>query len=160
MQEYDSLLSGERRTVKFESPDIGQAGCAAVWCDILTPTTAEVLARYDEDFYAGQPAVTLNRIGLGDVIYVGTTGDTDFVNSVVRYATRLAGVEGLMPTPPQVEVTARWNGDERLLFVLNHANTPQSITLNGDAVDLISQKEQSGTVTLQPKQVMILRQAT
>ncbi len=158
VQEYDSLLSGETRAIRFVTPEIVQSGRAAVWCDILEPTTAEVLARYDEDFYAGQPAVTLNRVGQGNVIYVGTIGDADCVQAIVRYATGLSGVEGLMETPPLVEVTARWQGERRLLFVLNHADSPQQVTLSDRAVDLISQQEQEGCVTLRPKQVMILRQ--
>ena len=131
-----------------------------MWCDILKPITAEVLAWYDEDFYSGQPVATLNRVGAGTVIYVGTIGDAVFVNTIVAHAAGLAGITGLMETPPQVEVTARWRGDERLLFVLNHSSETQQITLDSESVDLISQQERSGRVTLQPKQVMILRQVT
>ena len=118
VQEYDSLLSGDHRAVKFERPEFGTAGKATIWCDILKPTTAEVFARYDEDFYAGEPLVTQNHVGAGSAIYVGTVGDPAFVEAIVGYAARQAGVAGLMQTPLGVEVTARWHGDERLLFVL------------------------------------------
>jgi beta-galactosidase len=158
VQEYDSLLSGQQRAVKFATPDMHVGGNATVWCDILKPTTAQVLARYDEDFYAGHPAATLNHVGQGAVIYVGTIGDANFVNSIVSYAARLAAIGGIMETPPLVEVTERWRGHERFLFILNHANIPEPITINGKAFDLISQHEHDGSITLQPKQVMILRQ--
>jgi beta-galactosidase len=157
VQEYDSLLAGESRAVKSATAAFDQAGRATVWCDILKPTTAEVLANYEEDFYSGQPAMTLNRVGEGQAIYVGTIGDEAFVRSIVTYTARLAGITGMMETPPQVEVTARWRGDECLLFILNHSHVAQQITLEAASVDLISQRELSGGVTLLPRQVMIVR---
>lgn len=119
-----------------------------------------MLANYEDDFYSGQPVVTLNRVGEGQAIYVGTIGDEALVRSIVAYAARLAGITGMMETPPQVEVTARWRGDECLLFILNHSHFAQQITLEVASVDLTSQRELSGSVTLQPRQVMIVRQVS
>ncbi len=160
VQEYDSLLTGQSRALRCVTSEIAQAGNATVWCDILKLITAKVLIQYDEDFYSGQPVVTLNKVGAGHVIYVGTMGDESFIKSIVTYGANLAGITGLMETPPSVEVMARWQGETRLLFVLNHANTAQQITLEADLIDLVSQQTQSGHVTLQPKQVMILSDIT
>ena len=158
VQEYDSLLHDEQRAIHFTAANMNGGGKATVWCDILTPTSAEVLARYAEDFYTGQAAVTCNRIGEGNVIYVGTLGNQALVSGIVSYAAKLSGVKSLMNTPPQVEVTARWQSDERLLFVLNHDDVAQQINLETKSVDLVSEQEQQGQVTLGPKQVMVLRQ--
>lgn len=154
VKEYDSLLSGERRKVRFSSTS---SGSAAVWCDILEATSADILARYDEDFYSGEPVVTVNSVSAGKAIYVGTIGDKDFVRTVVGHALRFSGVSPLLDTPPLVEVAARWKGDSRLLFVLNHSDTDQEISLDVPSVDLIGQNEQHGKVTLKSKQVMVLQ---
>lgn len=151
VDEYDSLLSGQTRTLQFDAE-----GRAAVWCDILTPTTAEVIATYDEDYYAEKAAVTLNRVGQGAVIYSGTFGDADFVHSLTAYACRTAGVAGLIASPDGVEVAARWKGSQRLLFVLNHSDQPQTISLDDSYRDLLTDAPVTQTAQLQPKQVMIL----
>jgi len=157
VQEYDSPLSGEKRALKFIADDFAGQGKAAVWCDILKPTTARVLAEYAEDFYAGQPAVTLNSVGSGVVIYSGTMGDATFVESIVEYARQHTDVQSLLETPPQVEVTARWRGDQRLLFILNHADVTHEIKIEDGYIDLLSGQEQENILKLQPKQVMILQ---
>lgn len=151
VDEYDSLLTGHTRKLRFDGE-----GCATAWCDILHPTTAQVIAHYDEDYYAGQPAVTLNAVGTGQVIYAGTIGDAAFVRSLVSHVCLLAGVSGLLTTPPSVEVTARWKGEQRLLFVLNHSNQPQPVSLDQRYRDLLTGEQVAGTVELRPKRVMVL----
>ncbi|MBQ3156807.1 MAG: beta-galactosidase [Clostridia bacterium] len=42
------------------------------WCDMLEADTAEVLARYNGDYFAGAAAVTRNVFGQGRVYYIGT----------------------------------------------------------------------------------------
>lgn len=153
VDEYDSLLSGQRRALQFDAD-----GEAAVWCDILMPTTAEVIATYNADYYTGRAAVTLNRVGQGAVIYSGTMGDPTFVHSLTTYACRTAGVAGLMASPPGVEITARWQGAQRLLFVLNHNDQPQNLTLDAAYHDLVSDARVEGVLALQPKEVAILVQ--
>ena len=151
VDEYDSLLAGQTRALEFDGE-----GHAAVWCDILRPTTAQSIAFYDEDYYAGQPAATLNTVGAGKVIYAGTIGDVAFVHSLTARACLLAGVSGLLAAPPGVEVAARWQGEKRLLFVLNHSNQPQQVILDQPCSDLLTDEPVGATAQLQPKQVMIL----
>jgi beta-galactosidase len=156
VQEYDSPLVGERVMLRFVTTEYPGAGQAAIWCDILKPTTARVLAEYDQAFYAGQPAITVNAVGQGQVIYVGTIGDAVLVNSLADYAVRIAGVADGLATPQGVEAVTRWKGDRPLLFLLNHTDSVQSITVDEGYHDLISARPQSDTIGLQPKQVMIL----
>jgi len=157
VEEYDSLLSGTSRQVTFDGIDgVGQA---TIWCDLLKVNDAEVLARYDEDFYAGTPVVTRKSFGDGHALYIGTMGDEAFVGSIVQHALSLAEVTSSMDTPIGVEVTSRWNGQDQLLFVLNHSNDDENIQLDSSYEDLLSNDIQTGTVTLKPKRVMILQKA-
>jgi beta-galactosidase len=160
VDEYDSPLSGQQIALRGTADDDWVIrGKAAGWCDILAPTTARVLAEYAGEFYAGTPAVTLNRVGAGAAIYVGTFGDTALVESVVKAACQHAGVAGLLAAPDGVEVAARWRGDERLLFLLNHSDDAQQVALDAAYLDLISEQPQREVAVLRPKQVMILRPA-
>ena len=128
----------------------------SVWADIITPTTAKPIARYSQDYYANQAAATINAFGNGKVIYLGTLGGANFYNSITRWVLDLVDIHPLLETPTGVEVTERWQGEQRLLFVLNHTAVSQEVTLEDNYVDLISEKHISNTLTLKPFEVLIL----
>jgi beta-galactosidase len=131
---------------------------AHLWCDILTPTTAQTLARYGGEYYAGRAAITLNRFDQGQAIYVGTLGDEELIDAVVDWAVDAASVEPVLTTPDGVEAVERWKEDRRLLFLLNHADAPCGVALPGRMTDLLTDQVLEGNVTLAPKAVMILRE--
>lgn len=64
------------------------------WGDVLKPNAGtETLARYSNQFYAGEAAVTHRRLGKGSVTYVGVhTKDGRLEKEVVREVYRRAGV--------------------------------------------------------------------
>ena len=54
------------------------------------------------------------------------------------------------------EVTERWQDDRRLLFVLNHTAQTRGVALDGHFTDLPSGSTVEGTVTVAPKDVLVL----
>jgi beta-galactosidase GanA len=54
-------------------------------------------------------------------------------------------------------VTERWQGDQRLLFVLNHTDQPHRLSLPEPMTDLLAEQGTAGRITLAPKGVMILK---
>jgi beta-galactosidase len=122
VDEYDSLGADVHNELEFALPELAFSSpiFVGVWCDVLKPNGAAVVARYTQDYYAGKPAITLNRFGQGQVVYVGTLGDAPLYEALVGWLLDLAGVQPLLTAPEGVEVTERWQGDQRLLFVLNH----------------------------------------
>ena len=155
--EYDSLLTGAVYRVKTLADDVPMCGNAAIWCDVLQPTSASVLAVYDHNFYAGTPVITVNSLGQGQVVYVGTFGDSALVQDVTDLAAKLAGVRRGLATPAGVEALVRRKGnDQSLLFLLNHTDAVQSVELEQPHRDLLSGEVLLGQVLLSPKQVMVL----
>jgi beta-galactosidase len=160
VEEYDALhadvqvpLAWEETGLDATLPDVH----ASLWCDILIPTTAQIVARYRSQFYAGRAAITLNRYGHGQVAYVGTIGDMALHDAVVAW---LAGTTSLSPalaTPDGVEAVERWQEGQRLLFVLNHADQAREIVLHQPMSDLLSNQGVRGQLTLEPKGVLILK---
>ncbi len=63
VDEYDSLPAGVTVPVTFEG--LGAAHPSGPWCDVLEPTTAEVLARYDGEYYQGRAAITAEPLRRG-----------------------------------------------------------------------------------------------
>ena len=156
IDDYVSMPIDEDSEVQFGLPNLEDKFTASVWADILKPTTAKPVARYSRDYYCDQTAITINAFGDGKVIYLGTMGDVRFYERITRWILELAEINTLLDTPVGVEVAERWQGDKRLLFVLNHTNETQEITLGSVLVDLLSDREISGTITVEPYEVLIL----
>lgn len=99
------------------------------WCDVLRLTTAEAVAEYAHEFYAGTPAVTRNAYGRGLTWYVGTTMDDALADRFIAEACATADITPLMPTPHGVEAVRRVQGARTYLFLLNHNEHAESVTL-------------------------------
>ncbi len=161
--EYDSLSPTMRNAVEFVLPEFsGQPPVATgVWCDVLKPTSAEVVARYCQDYYAGQPAITVNRYGSGQAVYVGTVGDTALYAAVSGWLLGQMALRPRLNVPAGIEVTEREHDGDRLLFVLNHTEAEQSIPLEQTYTDLITGKTLAqGEYRLTARDVLILKVAT
>ncbi|MFN8379825.1 MAG: beta-galactosidase [Anaerolineae bacterium] len=155
--EYDSPLAGVTYRVESTTQDFPIEGHAAVWCDVLQSLTADVVATYGQAFYADTPVVTINRVGKGHVIYVGTFGDQALVSSIVHVACQLSGMSCGPETPAGVEAVSRWKDDgQRLLFLLNHCDEVRSVSLAAVHRDLITGDFLPAQIELAPKQVVIV----
>jgi beta-galactosidase len=160
--EYDSLPPGAQNGLEWSlsEPAGASVGVARAWADILAPMSAEVVARYTQDYYAGQPAITRNRYGNGSAIYVGTVGDAATNETLAEWLIAQAGVSPPLTAPSGVEVTARTDGSRRLLFVLNHTETNPELTLDRAYRDLLSDAARlEGSVQLDAHAVLILEEA-
>jgi beta-galactosidase len=157
VEEYVSMPIDGDSQVQFGLPNLEKEFTATVWADVLNPTTANIVARYSNDYYADQAAVTINVFGKGKVIYIGTMGDATFYAGITNWLLKVSGTTPLLDTPAGVEVTERWQGAQSILFVLNHTETSQKITLSAAYIDLINEKRYSGELTIPPLDVVILR---
>lgn len=130
VDEYCPLPLGQEQPLAF-APDAGIAGSgqAALWCDVLDPGQAEVVARYTADYFAGAPAVTLHRRGAGHAVYVGTFGDASLFAALAPWWLQLAGVAPGFATPPGVEAVARVGAQGAVWALLNHTAAPVRVTL-------------------------------
>ncbi|MFD0693348.1 beta-galactosidase [Paenibacillus sp. GCM10027628] len=64
------------------------------WMELLTPTTAEVLASYDHPHWGAYAAITKNRHGNGTVTYVGCLPSAAVMRKVLETAVKDAGLWG------------------------------------------------------------------
>jgi len=160
VEEYDPQPLGEGNRVAFSDPaltKLSEGAPVRVWCDVLAPRGAAVVATYAQRHYAGEPAITVNRFGKGRAVYVGALGDASLHEPLAAWLLEIAGVAPLLATPPGVEATARWQGEERLLFLLNYSGEPKQVALPAAATDLLSGERLGGTVDLPPYGVMVLK---
>ncbi|MGA9349404.1 MAG: beta-galactosidase [Anaerolineae bacterium] len=161
VDEYDALPADASVSLELELPGLdaeAPAAHARLWCDLLTPTTAQTVARYGGEYYAGRAAITRNRFGQGQAVYVGTLGDEALHDAVVGWLVDAAAVSPALTTPGGVEAVERWKDRQRLLFLLNHADHACDVVLPQQMTDLLTGQVIERQVTLEPKAVMILRE--
>jgi beta-galactosidase len=158
VEDYDSLSSHMQNCLEFSLLELGDAACVPVrvLCDILKPTSADVVARYTQDYYAGKPAITLNQFGAGRAIYIGAVGDEHLYNLCAKWLLNTTGLQTTFATPPGVEVTRRIQGDKSLHFILNHNDHPQTLHLESPHVNMLNGSQLAGDVQLDSFDVLIL----
>jgi beta-galactosidase len=95
---------------------------------------AEALGHYRNDFYAGRPALTVNRFGEGNAYHLATrVKDTSFYVELYAAITSKAGITRAMDTELPAGVTAqlRTDGESDYVFVQNFSGSMQTVELDG-----------------------------
>ena len=110
---------------------------ATLLCDLLHSEGAEVLASYEEDFYAGMPVLTCNRFGAGKAYYVAARSDQEFYSKLLDRVCDEQGVEPVIRCDG-LEATRRVGKKGAYLFLLNHNRQPKTVTLDRNYAELLS----------------------
>ena len=156
IEEYVSMPVDQGNRVQFGLPGLEDSFPTSIWADAIEPKGAEVIAWHTQDFYAGQPAATLHRLDRGQVVYLGVMGNGDYYKAIARWIAWLAGIEPLLAAPEGVEIAERWQGERRILVVLNHKGQPQKIKLEVSYTNLLDGATLGGEAQLDPYGVWIL----
>ncbi|MEI6106341.1 MAG: beta-galactosidase, partial [Opitutae bacterium] len=134
-EEYDALPAF--RQVPVEPVPGNRLGLAGSWaakevCELIHAETAEVIATYAGEFYAGTPAVTRQATGRGAAYHIAARMSPEFLADFTAAILREAGLVSPLPTPLPVGVTAqtRTADDGReWLFLMNFNETPATVPL-------------------------------
>ncbi len=153
LEEFDSPPPEIVNAVRFGE---GQEIPASLWHEMLAPETAQVWAAYTQDYQAGRAAVTANRYGEGQVIYVGTLGEAALYDALLERLLPQVGLAPLLATPPGVEAVAREGNGRRVVFLLNHTPVEQQVALDGVYQNLLTGGKVQGTVTIPAREVLVL----
>jgi len=138
------------------APFTGRASTGTIWADILEPKSAQALAKYSKKFYTGKAAVTLNKVGEGQVVYVGTHLTRDFADALASWLLARHQISPPFPVPDQVDVASREKGGKKLLFVMNFSNTAQSVRLRRSYRSVLTEREVNGSVVIPARDLVIL----
>ncbi|MBI1258209.1 MAG: beta-galactosidase [Chloroflexi bacterium] len=157
VEEIDALYPDQTNTIVMRDRS-GAYPCRRL-ADLLHVDTAEVIAAYGSDFYAGMPVVTRNAFGAGAAYYLGTDADDAFLDRFYGEIAQAHGITALLNAPRGVEVSARSKDGQTLIFVLNH--NAQAVTVKlGEARyrDLLSDQVLTNELALEAYGVAILKQ--
>jgi beta-galactosidase len=125
-EEIDALYPGETNAIKWK----GKSYKAYDLCELIHSRGAEALGEYGADFYAGQPALTVNTYGKGKAYFIAARTSEDFLDDF--YGTLIAekNIRSALKAklPQGVTAQVRTNGKTNFIFVMNF--TPGKVTVD------------------------------
>lgn len=151
-EEIDSLYKDDVQSLTWGKNPLGQKGTHGVhtFADLIHAETAQVMATYDKDFYAGRPAVTVNAYGQGQAWYLAARTGRDFLDAFYLGMAKQLDLSRAVPgeLPAGVSATTRGEGADRHLFVMNFNAEPAKVDIGKGQVDLESGEKVSGVATI------------
>jgi beta-galactosidase len=145
----------ETQTNSIHTTDGKQFQCT-FWGDVILTKNTKAIATFQNDYYAGNAAVTQNRFGKGNAFYVGTLPNSDGMDWLLERACKTAGIRS-MNLPAGVELLQRTYGKSTWLFVLNYSGKEVKVPLDGSGIDLLSGAQFDKSIRLSPMDVAIIQ---
>ena len=156
VEETDALFADEVNHIHENGSD--RTFECRFLCDLLHTTTAEVKAVYEDDFYKGMPAVTVNGYGKGKAYYIATAVERAYLDKLYCEILKESEVSPVMDTQGEIEVTARNRDGERIVFFINHGKEDGAIDTRGDKYQsLLTDEIIEGTRKIPAGDVMVLK---
>lgn len=135
-EEIDGLYDEDYNEIDYK----GNRYRAHELCAILHEKGAEVLGRYQMDFYQGSPAITVNRYGQGKAYYIAAGMEEDFLTAFYGDLIADLQLEPALDTELPHGVTAgiRKSAQASYIFVQNYNGNAVSFPLGGRYTDMLS----------------------
>ena len=161
-EEIDALYPSQSNSVTFGQSDLDLRGTYDVHdlCEVIHTREAEVLATYGDDFYAGMPAITRNRFGLGTSFHIAARTEDDLLDRFYEVLIKAAGVVTATGSrlPRGVSATVRSDGEMDYLFLMNFTHKTKTVALPFTSMsDMLTAEPVSGETALSPYGVRVLK---
>ncbi|SDM64488.1 beta-galactosidase [Paenibacillus jilunlii] len=142
---YSLFVTPHEVRLKSGNADVSAEDISVeTWMELITPTTAEVLLRYDHPHWGEYAAVTRNRYGQGSATYIGCMTGREMADSILKAAVQEAGLWGADQELafPLIVKTGINPQNQTVRYYLNYSDTPQSLVYpHGPAEELLSGRE-------------------
>lgn len=124
---------------------------------IIKPKTAQVLARYQKEFYKGTPALTKNKFGEGTAYFMAARTTIEFLKSFYLEQIEELSLENDLISEhlPEVSIQMRMNEEKMYYFLLNFSEVSQIIYLQHEIEDLETNELLTGKLALAPYEVRV-----
>jgi beta-galactosidase len=154
--EFDSVYPGEHNRVSFA----GQTFETHDYNQLITAKAAQVLGQYENDFYAGTAAVTQNDYGTGHAYYIGPRTGRDLLNKLYDGLPVVQALTSEQLAAPNAAVSIQTRQGEAgtFVFIMNFSEQAQTVTLKQALVDAETGAALSGTLALNPYQVVVAKE--
>lgn len=108
------------------------------WMELLSPTTARVLASYEHPQWGNYAAITQNQYGQGTATYLGCYfDDKSLLKALLRSVCEQAQIE--VPENSYPVVIKRGTNDlgKEIIYYFNYSDTPCTVTYHGKEAALL-----------------------
>lgn len=155
MKEIDTLYPKDKNIIKFGNESFEVVD----YCTIIEAKEAEVLAKYEEDFYKNTPAITKNKLELGTAYFIGARTNQDFLETFYDNIVKDLGTNevGDFVCQDGISIQVRESKDAKYYFVMNFTEEEKAIEIKGSYIDLISGKEAEILNTMKPYGLYVLK---
>jgi len=158
IEEFDPLTPEMNNQLLVREGELRGAYSATVWGELIRAEGAQVLGTFAHDYYANQPALTVNHFGQGHAYYLATQSNNELLDALTRQLCKEANVQPVLAAPTGVEVTKRVRSDGKAVyFLLNHSVQAQQVTLpQGNFTSLLDGKSVAGQVDIAGVDAVVL----
>lgn len=150
-EEIDTLYPKDENAVAFLD---GTKSVVKDYADILRVKDAEVLGVYEDDFYAGTPAVTVKHFGKGNAYYVGARMEGPAMTKLFAKMLTQAGI-CISQISHGVEVHTRKDQEMEYVFYLNVTDGEKDVE-KVKGKNLLTDEEVNGVLHLKAFEVAVI----
>jgi beta-galactosidase len=152
-EETDSLHPEEFNEVNIHIEELKQKTYKVVdMCDMIHLETAKLLGTYASDFYAGQPALTVNEFGEGQAYYIAFRNNQDFEEEFYGHLIQELQLKPVLETklPEGVSVQTRYDENNTFIFLMNFTEKTQSVDIGSvDMENILEGISEHGKVSIE-----------
>jgi beta-galactosidase len=150
-----SFLDG--RVIEVEHVESRAVAEFRGWAEELSLKSARPVYRYRKGDFAGAPAVAINTVGAGRVVYVGGVATEPTLDEHYGRLAREAALD-VLEVPKDVELIRLRKPDSgtELMFLLNYAREERAISIPGARASHLDGELEGGSLVLQAYGVALL----
>ncbi|WP_303006647.1 beta-galactosidase [Romboutsia ilealis] len=155
VKEIDTLYPKDRNSIKFGNESFEVVD----YCTIIEVKEAEVLAKYEEDFYKNTPAITKNNLEKGKAYFIGARTNQEFLSKFYNEIVKdldINEVEDFI-SEGGISIQIRENEDAKYYFIMNFTEEEKNIEIKGSYINLISGKMIERLNLMKPYDVYVLK---
>ncbi len=152
VKETDTLYPKQKNKLSFA----GKNYDVHDYCSIVENQAAEVLATYQDDFYAQSPSVTKHAFGTGEAYYIGARTTGDFLGAFYDQIIDNLGLANPWIEQGHLAVSVQQRGHNHY-FVMNFSEESQEIRVASEGIDLLKNAPTSQQIQMAPYEVKVIR---
>ena len=155
VKEIDTLYPKDKNSIKFGNESFEVVD----YCTIIEAKEAEVLAKYEEDFYKNTPAITKNNLEKGKAYFIGARTNQEFLSKFYDKIVKDLDINEVEDFISEcgISIQIRENKDEKYYFVMNFTEEEKNIEIKGSYLNLISGKMMERLNLMKPYDVYVLK---
>lgn len=155
VKEIDTLYPKDRNSIKFGNESFEVVD----YCTIIEAKEAEVLAKYEEDFYKNTPAITKNNLEKGKAYFIGARTNQEFLSKFYDKIVKDLDINEVEDFISEcgISIQIRENEDAKYYFVMNFTEEEKNIEIKGSYLNLISGKMMERLNLMKPYDVYVLK---